>query len=237
MKKLLLFLGLSLIMACASAPLPNIHVQPTPVDVNVSIEDIEDVANFQRTGVKGGVPEISVLSWIDRLDPKVGYTKIFSGIAVSDLTRCWNDWTIFESLGIDYVIIMINSPGGAAFQGLALADLIHNFRAKGFEFEMQGSGIIASAAVPVFVAGDHREALSSTIFMLHEAALWKWPGRETASDIKSQNTMMERLTDQYTELMEKGTGTPSSKFYDLMLNTTWMSCEEAKALNMVDACL
>ena len=72
-----------------------------------------------------------------------------------------------------------------------MADLILRAQSDyGIMFEANASGIIASAAVPPFTVSNHRIAAPGTIFMVHEAALWKWPGRESASDIRSQNDLM-----------------------------------------------
>jgi ATP-dependent protease ClpP protease subunit len=178
-----------------------------------------------------GQPKLSQLSWImgDR-----GYIKIFSGLTVADVTRTWNDLTIFEWLGFEDVTVFLNSPGGDAFSGLALANFILKFRDRGLIINIEASGIVASAAVPILAAGSHREALPGTIFMVHEAALWKWPGRETASDIRSQNELMTILRNEYLGILADHTKTPFKKWEEMEGRTTWFNVERAKELGLID---
>jgi hypothetical protein len=75
--------------------------------------------------------------------------------------------------------------------------------------------------------------------MVHEAALWKWPGRETASDIRSQNELMNLLRDSYMDILVLDilvlhTKTPRKTWEDMEGRTTWFDVKKAKELNLVD---
>jgi ATP-dependent protease ClpP protease subunit len=113
---------------------------------------------------------------------------------------------------------------------LALADLIIRAQKEyGITFEAHASGIIASAAVPPFVVCEKRYAAPGTIFMVHEAALWKWPGRESASTISAQNDLMKLLQKRYIAYLLP----PRSKLgFDewalLEKNTTWFDAVKAR---------
>lgn len=133
------------------------------------------------------------------------------------------------------VNLFINSPGGDAFSGLALADQIERARRKGFKITAHASGIIASAAVPVFAVCDVRLAAPGTIFMVHEAALWKWPGRETASDIRSQNELMHLLRDRYIGKLVDNSKLNKIKWEELEKKTTWFSANKALNWGLVDS--
>jgi ATP-dependent protease ClpP protease subunit len=178
-----------------------------------------------------GKPKLSQLSWI--MDNK-GYIKIFSGLSVADVTRTWNDLLIFEWIGVDSVTMMINSPGGDAFSGLALANYVMRFKERGMIINMEASGIVASAAVPIFAVGTHREALPGTIFMVHEAALWKWPGRETASDIRSQNELMQILRDAYLGIMVDHSKVDRAGWEAMEGRTTWFNVDKAREFGLID---
>ncbi|HUV84646.1 MAG TPA: ATP-dependent Clp protease proteolytic subunit, partial [Methanosarcinales archaeon] len=116
------------------------------------------------------------------------FVKIFSALTVADVTNLWNDICVITKkyTNIKTMNLFINSPGGDAFSGLALADHLIRAQKAGIRVIAHASGIIASAAVPVFAVCDERLAAPGTIFMVHETSIWKWPGRETASDIRSQ---------------------------------------------------
>ena len=190
-------------------------------------EDCVCMEDTQRMmEVQNPAGELSQLSFISG---NKAFVKIFSGLSVADVTRLWNDLIILENdTEIRDVQIFINSPGGDAFSGLALADQIERAKRKGFKITAHASGIIASAAVPVFAVCSVRYASPGTIFMVHEAALWKWPGRETASDIKSQNALMCLLRDRYIGKLVEYSKLSKEEWEALERETTWFSAQEAK---------
>ncbi len=163
------------------------------------------------------------------------FIKIFSALTVGDVSSLWNDISVLDkTTNIRKVNLFINSPGGDAFSGLALADQIERAKRKGFHITAHASGIVASAAVPVFAVCDRRFASPGTIFMVHETSIWKWPGRETASDIRSQNRLMELIRDRYIGKLAKYSKLSKEEWKELGHKTTWFSAEKAKAWGIVD---
>jgi ATP-dependent protease ClpP protease subunit len=79
-----------------------------------------------------------------------------------------------------------------------------------------------------------RLAAPGTIFMVHEAALWKWPGRETASDIRSQNELMYLLRDRYIGKLVNNSKLKKDKWEELEKKTTWFSANKALDWGLVD---
>ncbi len=163
------------------------------------------------------------------------FIKLFSGLSVADVTRTWNDLIYAENeTEVRDIHLFIDSPGGDAFSGLALADTIEKFRKKGFHFTAHATGIIASAAVPVFAVCDVTRATKSTIFMVHEAALWKWPGRETASDIRSQGRLMDLLQKLYINKLVQNSGLDFDGWVLLEAKTSWFDVDRATDLGLLD---
>jgi ATP-dependent protease ClpP protease subunit len=241
LKRILLITLLSVFVASCAAMNPNLQSQPQPQEVIVKIQasepaQVKVATDEDRTIKSMEVPNqeghLSQLSFISK---DKAFVKIFSGLSVSDVTRLWNDLVVLEhNTNIRDVNLFINSPGGDAFSGLALADQIERAQRKGFRVTAHASGIIASAAVPVFAVCDVRLAAPGTIFMVHEAALWKWPGRETASDIRSQNELMHLLRDRYIGKLAVNSKLNKSKWEELENKTTWFSAEKAKEWGLVD---
>lgn len=232
-------LGIFLV-SCATLP-SNTPPPPQEVVVKVQAADPTNVTvqeePKERVNRSMEVPNpegrLSQLSFISK---DKAFVKIFSGLSVADVTRLWNDLCVLENnTDIRDVNLFINSPGGDAFSGLALADQIERARRKGFKITAHASGIIASAAVPVFAVCDVRLAAPGTIFMVHEAALWKWPGRETASDIRSQNELMHLLRDRYIGKLAMNSKLDKAKWETLETKTTWFSAEKAKDWGLVDS--
>ena len=233
-----LFLG-TFLMGCATmqpgtrAPSPQeviVKVQSAdPAKVSVSKKESHVNRSMEVPNPEGSLSQMSFIS------KNQAFVKIFSGLSVSDVTRLWNDLVYLENnTTIRDVNIFINSPGGDAFSGLALADQIERAKRKGFHVTAHASGIIASAAVPVFAVCDYRLAAQGTIFMVHEAALWKWPGRETASDIRSQNELMQLLRERYIGKLATNSKLNKDKWERLENKTTWFSAEKAMNWGLVD---
>ena len=225
-----------LLVGCVSTsdkpPAPQeiiVKVESTdPAKVTVSKERKQVNKSMEVPNPEGALSPMSFIS------KDKAFVKIFSGLSVSDVTRLWNDFVFLENnTTIRDINIFINSPGGDAFSGLALADQIERAKRKGFRITAHASGIVASAAVPVFAVCDSRLAAPGTIFMVHETSIWKWPGRETASDIRSQNRLMNLIRDRYIEKLAKYTNLSKSEWGELENKTTWFSAEKAREWGLV----
>ena len=236
-KKIMLITAFGIILiSCATmgkqpAPPPEVIVKVQAVEpANVDAKTGDQInKSMEIPNPEGSLSQLSFIS------KNKAFVKIFSGLSVSDVTRLWNDLVFLEnSTNIREVNLFINSPGGDAFSGLALADQIERAKRRGFHITAHASGIIASAAVPVFAVCDVRLAAPGTIFMVHEASLWKWPGRETASDIRSQNELMGLLRERYIGKLANYSKLDKEKWEELENKTTWFSAEKAKKWGLVD---
>ena len=224
-----------LTMNCAGV-MPPVSTKHT-VDINVMSTDA-DVISVDESD--WGMPQEYKLpdspellpSSMMKIDTKGqhAFLMIYAGLSVSDVKNLWQDiMYLAHKTDIQEVKLFINSPGGCAFSGLALADLIVRAQTDyGLNFEANASGIIASAAVPVFAVCNTRVAAAGTIFMVHEAALWKWPGRETSSDIRAQNELMILLQDRYLGYLVDHSNLSLEEWQVMEKATTWFSAEKAK---------
>ena len=240
-RRLLLIAVLAIFLSGCAAAGTLTSQQPQKVVVKVqAAEPVKGKADDAKEGndvVKAMVVQnqegcLSELSFI--LKDKA-FVKIFSELSVADVTRLWNDIVYLETnSNIRDINLFINSPGGDAFSGLALADQIERAQRNGFNITAHASGIIASAAVPVFAVCKVRLAAPGTIFMVHETELWKWPGRETASDINAQNDLMLLLKDRYIAKLVSTTKLDKNKWEQLESQTTWFSADKAQEWGLVD---
>ena len=206
-----------------------VRVQATESKKNDANQGEDVVKSMEVPNQEGRLSELSFIS------KEKAFVKIFSELSVADVTRLWNDIVILEmNSSIRDINLFINSPGGDAFSGLALADQIERAQRRGFRITAHASGIIASAAVPVLAVCKTRLAAPGTIFMVHEAALWKWPGRETASDINSQNDLMLLLREQYIGKLVNNTKLDKTSWENLENKTTWFSADKAQEWGLVD---
>jgi len=202
-----------------------------PVTVSEESEEDQDIVR-KSMQVRNPGGELSNLSFICKDE---AYIKIFSALTVADVTNMWNDICVLtKTTDIRKLNIFINSPGGDAFSGLALADQMERAKKAGFHIVAHASGIVASAAVPVFAVCNERLAAPGTIFMVHETSIWKWPGRETASDIRSQNRLMELLRNRYISKLVQYSNLTEEEWGELEHQTTWFSAEKALSYGLVD---
>lgn len=234
---------LAMVIGCSGMQQEIMEPQLATVKVQVEAKDPAVVKPCDKQhvgeevvvhkGMEVDNPEIKLSSLSFIAGDKV-YTKIFSGLSVSDVTRFWNDGIYTEVNNYKEISVFINSPGGDAFSGIALADQIERLKNKGIKVIGHASGIIASAAVPVFASCSERYAAPGTIFMVHEAALWKWPGRETASDIRSQNELMQLLRTRYIGILVNNSTTEAKDWESMEGATTWFDSDRAMELGIVD---
>lgn len=212
-----------------------------PQEVKITVQAAEptkvtvgDASAYENQRIQQVPYERGSLSNLSFVIGDGAYIKLYSALSSSDMTNIWNDFCVLASYDIKAVHLFINSPGGNAFTGLAIADELVRATKKGFEITAYASGIVASAAVPILAVCPQRLAAPGTIFMVHETSLWKWPGYETAKDIRAQGKMIELLRDRYMMTLAKYTSLPREKWEHLEGQTTWFSAEQALEWGLVD---
>jgi len=221
------------IVGCVTTSGPPQKIELVVRAVDKAVEVVEPSNEIKRSmTVPNQEGSLSGLSFTCKDE---AFIKLFSTLTVGDVSSLWNDICVLDkTTEIRRINIFINSPGGDAFSGLALADQIKRAQGKGFYLSAHASGIVASAAVPVFAVCNERLAAPGTIFMVHEASIWKWPGRETASDIRSQNELMELLRNRYLDTLAQHSKRTFDEWADMERKTTWFSAEQAKSFGLVD---
>lgn len=221
-------------------PIRPVRAKATPQEILVKVQATDptkvEVSNGENIHKSMEVPnQEGTLSRMSFILKNEAFIKIFSDLTVRDVSSLWNDISVLKmNTGIRNVNLFINSPGGDAFSGLALADQIERAKREGFNITAHASGIVASAAVPIFAVCNNRFAAPGTIFMVHETSIWKWPGRETASDIRSQNRLMELLRDRYLSKLALYSKLDKKAWGELENKTTWFSAEKAQGWGLVD---
>jgi ATP-dependent protease ClpP protease subunit len=191
--------------------------------LGLAVEEVMEIANPDG--------ELSGLSF--RSGDK-GYIKIFSYIGTGDTGYVWNDLIVFREMGVKKIEIFINSPGGDAFQGLAIAD--HLNRAKTWFDEINGhaNGLVMSAAVPILASCKNRFASPGTVFMLHKASIFKWPGSENIDDLKAQSKMLSLIRERYISLLPQEL-ISAEEWQEKINATTYFGVEEAIEWGLVDS--
>ena len=130
---------------------------------------------------------------------------------------------------IDELIIQISSSGGSSDHGL----LAYNFLKQiSIPKTTIGMGNVDSAAIMIFAAGDKRLAMPSCRFVLHEA-IATLGGQFSPSKLSEMARLIQRITDDYSEVVSKVTGKEKSIIDTEVRKGSVLSSQEAKELNLV----
>ena len=162
------------------------------------------------------------------------YFPIWSYISGADTLSLWKNIQIAKHQGIKTLHIYINSGGGSGFDGLGISDVIQSAQKDGIKVIMEANGLIASAAVPIFVMGDHRIASQGTMFMIHQAQLFKFFSSEKQDDLIAQSDMLRLLEDRYKCLVASRSKLSIDDLTVKMARTTWFTATQAKEWGLVD---
>lgn len=162
------------------------------------------------------------------------FFPIWSYISAADTLALWRNLNIAKHKGITKLHIYVNSGGGSGFDGLGITDVLIGAQREGMEVTTEANGLVASSAVPIFAVGQHRTATAGTMFMIHEASLFKFIADEKRSDIISQAKMMEMLESRYNKLISDRSKLSIKDLEEKCKATTWFTAKEALEWGLVD---
>jgi ATP-dependent Clp protease, protease subunit len=121
----------------------------------------------------------------------------------------------------DSITLRINSPGGSAFDGVAIYNLL---RAQNKPIEVFVDGIAASAASVVAMAGDTINMGTGAMLMVHNA-MWGCYG--DAQALRAAAETIEGISVTIGEIYVKRTGLDATEVKAIMDAETWMGGVEA----------
>lgn len=124
--------------------------------------------------------------------------------------------------------LVINSPGGSVFEGLAVYEMIKNYPGKVTAYI---NGIAASMGSVIPMAADHVIMGDMSVMMVHNP--WTIAGGE-AEDFRKAADTLDKLKDILVKAYVGKTGMTPEAIADLMDAETWMNAEEAKDFGFVD---
>lgn len=137
--------------------------------------------------------------------------------------------------------VRINSPGGMATEGFAIADLL---RAHSGPVTTRGIGLVASIASVILLAGDRVELSENAFLMIHRP--WAGMFGGDAEDLRKQADLLDKvegqLADLYTSaissrgrLIDDSQETTRAQVLEWMRAETWFTAAEALENGFIDA--
>lgn len=116
-------------------------------------------------------------------------------------TDAWDlKWALADASGSD-VEVIINSPGGLVFEGLQMFNLLRNYEGA---VHTHISGVAASMASYIALAGETRTADDNSVFMIHNARTGRYGDQ---NELRKAADILEGLSDilakKYVEITGK----------------------------------
>jgi ATP-dependent protease ClpP protease subunit len=149
---------------------------------------------------------------------EIGYWGVTAADFVRDLV----------ALNVTDLTVHVNSPGGDAFDGIAIYNSLVNHPAT---VTMRVEGLAASAASFITQAGDTIVMERNAQMMIHDASgMAMGPAdvmRETAD-------LLDKLSDNIADIYAQRAGGDVASWRAVMLAETWYSSAEAHAAGLVD---
>lgn len=130
---------------------------------------------------------------------------------------------------VDTLYVRVNSPGGEATEGVAIANLI---RAHAAAKRTTVYGLAASAASVIAISGDTVSMAPGSMMMVHEASGFAYGN---ADDMRSAADAAETINDSYAALYALKSGGTADEWRAVMGATKWYSAQTAVDAKLADA--
>jgi ATP-dependent Clp endopeptidase proteolytic subunit ClpP len=102
--------------------------------------------------------------------------------------------------------VILNSPGGDIFQGLAIHDLFIAIAKQGVEVNIVGIGMVASMAVCIMQSATRRYAFPNTQFTVHQASLRGDSERQEVNEMIETAKEVERINGIVLNIISERSG-------------------------------
>ncbi len=119
------------------------------------------------------------------------------------------------------IAVRINSPGGDAFEGLAIGNLLRSTKKP---IDVFVDGIAASAASIIAMAGHTRTMGANAMLMIHNA--WTLCAGD-GNDMRKMADTLDKISDSIAQTYMERTGKSLDDIKALMDAETWMSAQDA----------
>lgn len=131
-----------------------------------------------------------------------------------------------ENAGVP-VVLVVNSYGGIASDGAAIMAQLEQHG----QVRVDVMGVAASAASLLIMGAAEIAMHTAAHLMIHEPSNLAWG---TAEDLRREADMLDKITETYAQAYSRATGHPVERIRAWMAAETWMTAEEALALDFCD---
>lgn len=129
---------------------------------------------------------------------------------------------------VDTIELLINSPGGDAFDGLAIVNVMRAHPARTVAVVQ---GLAASAASYIACAADETVMAANSTLMIHDA--WSYAGGN-AAELREVADVLDKLSSQLADIYAAKAGTDAAEWRTAMEAETWYTADEAVTAGLAD---
>ncbi len=124
--------------------------------------------------------------------------------------------------------VLINSPGGDVFDGIAIYNIIASERAK---VSVEVLALAASAASIIALAGSSLKIDTGGFFMIHNP--WTWAAG-SADDLRESADLLDKIGGELVNIYEAQSDLSAKEIKDFMDEDKWFTADEAIEAGFAD---
>ncbi len=133
-----------------------------------------------------------------------------------------------DELDVDTIRLHLNSPGGAAYEGITIMNSLRRHKAR---VEVTVDGLAASAASIIAMGGDHVTMNRGAQMMVHDP--WGYTVGNS-SEMRDFADYLDKLADSLADVYSARTGHGRAHWRQVMEAETWYNAEEAVDAGLAD---
>jgi ATP-dependent Clp endopeptidase proteolytic subunit ClpP len=158
------------------------------------------------------------------INGQIGTTETQKGVELIDIIQ-----QVKSQVGATSFRVHINSEGGVVDTGF---DIFNYLKSLKLPITTVGSGLVASIATVIFMAGDKRILTTGTEFMIH-SPMGGIDG--TADQIEQYAQEVRDCENRLIKFYSQQTGLSSDALQPLLKNETWLTEDQATSLGFATA--
>ena len=130
------------------------------------------------------------------------------------------------------LVVEINSVGGDVMAGLGIYNMLRSWAKDGKTVTTRVTGVAASIASIIALAGDKREMPKNTFAMVHQASTF---AVGTADDMRDAADMLDKVDGSLRGIYMDRMGVDETKAKEIMAKDTWLTADESMDLGFATA--
>lgn len=151
---------------------------------------------------------------------------ILSGVVGDDITAD-SVKSFLDSNDDQDITVYINSPGGYVFDGLEVYNLL---RASGRNITTVLTGLAASMGSIIFLAGDTRQAMTGSIYMVHKPSGLAYGDSD---DLRQEADVLDKIQDSLQNIYKERAGIDNIE--DFVNAETWWNIDEMNQYGIINS--